>query len=77
MTWQEMFARLSEFLDGELAEELRREMRSHLGGCGPCDAFCRSLRRTVELCRQLPRDPLPEEVLRELLAFLERECPPA
>jgi RNA polymerase sigma-70 factor (ECF subfamily) len=73
MTCREMLERLSEYLDQELGEELRTAFRAHLAGCEPCEAFCRSLRRTVELCRQLPSDPIPEAVHRDLVAFLARE----
>lgn len=74
MACREMFERLSEYLDEALGEELRTAFQAHLAGCPPCEAFCRSLRRTVELCRQLPSDPIPEALHRDLLAFLAREC---
>lgn len=66
-----LFARLSEHLDGELPAGLCEQIRAHLDGCAPCEAFTRSLRRTVDLCRQLPRRPLPEGLRREIRALLE------
>lgn len=74
MTCREMFARLSEYLDGELTEELCRAIQAHLDGCGRCQAFAASLRRTVDFCRQLPRRPLPEDVREDLRRLIEREC---
>lgn len=74
MDCREMFARLSEFLDGELTEELCQTIQAHLEGCEPCQAFSRTLQRTVELCRQLPSKPLPEEIRQELWALLEKAC---
>jgi anti-sigma factor RsiW len=68
-----MFARLSEYLDGELPPNLCQELTRHLEGCTPCEAFSRTLRLTVDLCRQLPPKPLPESVRRELRALLVRE----
>lgn len=70
---REMFARLSEYLDGEVPPNLCEELARHLEGCTPCEAFARTLRRTVGLCRQLPPRPLPEHVRRELRALLRRE----
>ncbi len=73
MDCKEMFARLSEFLDGELTQELCEEIQAHLEGCRPCEAFARALRRTVELCRQLPSKPLPEQLRQELRVLVESE----
>ncbi len=75
MECRELLARLSEFLDGELTEEICREIQAHMEGCEPCQTLSRTLKRTIELCRQLPSKPLPEPMRRELLALLEKECP--
>jgi anti-sigma factor RsiW len=71
MDCQEMFARLSEYLDGELTAELCEEIRAHMGDCEPCQAFTRSLRNAVDLCRRLPATPLPEDVKQGLWALLD------
>jgi len=75
MECRELLARLSEFLDGELKEEICREIQAHMEGCEPCQALSRTLKQTIELCRQLPSKPLPEPVKRSLLDLLEKECP--
>lgn len=69
-----MFARLSEFLDGELTEELCQAIQAHLEGCEPCQAFSRTLKQTIELCQKLPSKPLPEEIRQALRALIEGEC---
>jgi len=68
-----MFARLSEYLDGELPSDLCEDLARHLQGCAPCEAFRRTLRLTVDLCRQLPPKPVPEDLRQELRALLIRE----
>jgi RNA polymerase sigma-70 factor (ECF subfamily) len=68
-----MFARLSEYVDGELPETLCEELARHLDGCTPCEAFLRTLKRTVDICRQLPPKPLPPALRDELRALIERE----
>ena len=70
---RDMFARLSEYLDSELPPNLCEELARHLEGCMPCEAFTRTLRHTVDLCRQLPPRPLPEDFRRELRALLACE----
>jgi RNA polymerase sigma-70 factor, ECF subfamily len=48
---REMFASLSDYIDG-LAEDARtREMEKHLSDCKPCVAFLDSLKSAVEQCR--------------------------
>jgi anti-sigma factor RsiW len=67
-----MFAQLSEYLDGELAPEVRREMEEHLCDCQPCVEFLDSLRRTITLCRQYEladsAKPVSPEIRQQLLA---------
>jgi len=64
---REIFARLSEYLDGELDPESCAHLDEHMGDCPPCRTFLESLRRTVELARHLPGGKLPEELIQELL----------
>ena len=64
---REMFARLSEYIDGELDPEICAGIEGHMEGCPPCEAFLASLRRTVELTRDLPAHELPEDLARELI----------
>lgn len=71
MECREMFARLSEFLDGELPAGLCEEMRRHIEGCEPCERFCETLRQTVDLCHHAPAVPLPDEVRRELRRLID------
>lgn len=72
MDCREMFARLSEYLDGELSPERCQEFARHFEACVACEAFTRTLRRTIELCRELPSKPLPESLRVELRALLSR-----
>ena len=62
-----MFARLSEYLDGELDPEICTGIEDHMEDCPPCQAFLESLRRTVDLARELPEHEIPEEMIRELV----------
>lgn len=71
MSCRELFERLSEYVDGELSQEICEEIRRHMDGCEPCVAFAKTLKKTAELCRRLPSKPIPPEVaadLRDLLA---------
>lgn len=67
---RELFARLSEYLDGDLSVSLCETFRAHLEACRPCDAFTATLRRTIELCRALPAGPLPDDLHARLKTLL-------
>ena len=72
----DLFARLSEYLDGELSPEDRKTMEKHICDCAPCIEFIHSLRRTIDLCHHFepPGSPAPvsREAKRELLSVLQR-----
>ena len=76
MSCRELFERLSEYLDGELSQELCAEIRTHMEGCEPCVNFAKTLKTTADLCRRLPSQPLPPEVAAELRSFLSTHLPP-
>jgi len=48
---REMFAALSDYMDGLADDEHTREMEKHLNDCKPCVAFLDSLKSAVQQCR--------------------------
>ncbi len=64
---REVFALLSEYLDGEIDPAVCTGFEEHMDDCPPCQAFLESLRRTVDLTRSLPDQELPEELKQELI----------
>lgn len=50
---REIFANLSEYLDGELPLESCEQMRSHIEACPTCLAFIQDLKRAIDRCRSL------------------------
>ncbi len=75
MTCRELFERLSEYVDGELSQEICEEIRRHMEGCDPCVAFAKTLKTTADLCRRLPSHPIPPEVAGALRAALATHLP--
>jgi len=72
---KQIFAVLSEYLDGELPEKNCRELERHLKGCRPCIAYLESLKTTVEACRRYraPRAPaLSKQVKAALLEAVRK-----
>lgn len=58
---KDVFARLSEYLDHELPDEICREFDAHIGACAPCVEFVESLKKSIDLSHkfQLGQQPRP------------------
>jgi anti-sigma factor (TIGR02949 family) len=73
---KEVFALLSQYIDGELPDDLCQRMAAHIDGCPPCVEFLESLEKTARLCRQMKAEgepaPLPAEVRHGLKKAYER-----
>jgi anti-sigma factor RsiW len=65
----DLFARMSEYLDGELDGDIRRKIEQHLTQCRSCRTCLTTLRRTVALCREMGSLPIPEDVSRRLKKY--------
>ncbi len=75
MTCRELFERLSEYVDGELPQEICEQIRRHIEGCEPCEAFAKTLKKTADLCHRLPSKPIPPAVAADLRIFLRTYLP--
>ena len=69
---------LSDFVDGELKEELCRELEAHLAECENCRIVVDTLKKTVYLYHSTAGEPkeIPFDVKNRLLQRLESEYPP-
>lgn len=59
--------RLSDYLDGSLAERDANVVRSHLDVCPSCRAFRETLRQTVDLLGTAPAPQAPSRAKQRLL----------
>jgi RNA polymerase sigma-70 factor (ECF subfamily) len=66
---RELFAGLSEYLDGRVEPRTCEEMRAHIEACPACVAFLHDLRGAIDRCRALevPCDPAVAPRLRFIL----------
>jgi RNA polymerase sigma-70 factor (ECF subfamily) len=69
---RELFAELSEYLDGNVEPKTCEEMRAHIESCPACVAFLRELRGTIDRCRTADV-ACDEKVLERLRSALTRE----
>ncbi len=72
---RDLFAALSDYLDGAVDEDMCEQMQAHLSDCKPCEAFLTNLEKVVKQCRSLEVECPPEKaaVMRqELLKSYEQ-----
>ncbi|MCC6368857.1 MAG: zf-HC2 domain-containing protein [Bryobacterales bacterium] len=67
---KEIFEKLSEYLDRQLPADMCDQIDEHIGACPPCVQFVESLRKTMELCKDLQEEekpaPLPGHAISDL-----------
>lgn len=66
---------LSAYLDGEASEALCRQIEQHLENCEDCRVVVDTLRKTVELVRDLPQPDLPGGARERLYQSLDLADP--
>lgn len=58
---KDLFAKLSDYLDGQLDPGRCDDIEKHMNGCDPCKAFLESLERTVDLLQKHEPGKLDQE----------------
>jgi len=67
---------LADYIDGSLPRHQAELLEWHLEGCGPCVAFVKTYKGTVDAARRLRETTLPPELKEKLRAFLKRSAQP-
>ncbi|MFO0809386.1 MAG: zf-HC2 domain-containing protein [Gemmataceae bacterium] len=66
---------LCDFVNGELADELRQVLEAHLAACPPCVVHVETYRLTVTMTRKLQPVRIPSDVMCRLREAIRREFP--
>ena len=69
---RELFASLSEYLDGRVGSETCEQMSAHIAGCPACVAFLQDLREAIVRCKSMDA-PCDQAVASRLQAMLTSE----
>jgi anti-sigma factor RsiW len=66
---KQIFATLSQYLDGDLPAKNCRDLERHLKDCKPCLAYLENLKTTIQACRKyrVKRVPKPSARVRSAL----------
>ena len=72
---KQIFAALSQYLDGDLPAKHCRDLERHLKDCKPCLAYLENLKTTIQACRKLrvTKIPRPSARVRRALAEAARK----
>lgn len=72
---RQLLGSLSDYVDGELADEICAEIERHMAGCERCRIVVDTLRKTVELYQTTADTPatLPPDIRQRLFFRLELE----
>jgi hypothetical protein len=71
---QDVFREISNYLDGDLAPELKRAIEAHSCGCHHCEVVVNTTRKTIELYCDGRLFALPFEVRERLHVVLRQKC---
>ena len=67
-TCREVVDLITAYLEGELADEVRRSVERHLAACEGCSNYLEQMRATIRLTGMLSEGQLPEDQKAKLLA---------
>jgi anti-sigma factor (TIGR02949 family) len=71
-TCHELLSSLSEYVDGELSDELCSVIEQHMSGCQDCQIVVDTLRKTISLCRSSAQQvDVPDDVRDRLFHCLD------
>lgn len=73
LTCKEFLNELSEFLDGTVEGEARRELEAHLTECPNCWVMVDTTKKTVQIYKGMDPQPVPEELHSRLMKALEKK----
>jgi anti-sigma factor RsiW len=67
----EMFRKLSEYIDGELDQINCAEIEKHAENCVACFSCLETLKRTVDICKNVIDQPVPQDFSRKLKEIIQ------
>jgi RNA polymerase sigma-70 factor (ECF subfamily) len=64
---------LSAYLDRELPSAACDEIKKHMAGCADCRVILKTLKKTIALCRQIPKQQPSRAALTRVRSAIKRE----
>lgn len=73
MRCKDVIELLCDYLEGDLDEELKKELEEHFNLCKPCIKFLKTYSATSKICRQVVEENVDRECIEELKKFLRNK----
>ena len=77
MSCRKLLSEISNYLDGEIEPEARRELEEHLAKCPNCWVVFDTTRKTVQIYQGCEPYPIPETLQTRLQQALRKLCEPS
>lgn len=73
LTCKQFLEELADYLDGEIAEEVRRELDGHLAECPNCWVIVDTTKKTLRIYKGMEPRPLSPQLHERLMKALQRK----
>jgi anti-sigma factor (TIGR02949 family) len=74
LTCKEFLQEISDFLDENVDEELRRKLEAHISQCPNCFVILDTTKKTIQVFKGVDAQPIPPDVHHRLMHAVERKC---
>lgn len=71
LTCDQFLQELSDYLDEEVREDVRRELEKHMAECPNCWVMVDTTKKTLNIYKKLEPDPLPEPLKARLMQAIQ------
>lgn len=71
LTCDQFLQELSDYLDEEVREDVRRELERHMAECPNCWVMVDTTKKTLNIYKKLDPDPLPEPLKARLMQAIQ------
>lgn len=71
LTCSQFLQELSDYLDEEVRDDVRRELEKHMAECPNCWVMVDTTKKTLSIYKKLEPDPLPEGLKTRLLEAIK------
>ena len=74
LTCKEFLQEISDFLDENVDEELRRKLEAHISQCPNCFVILDTTKKTIQVFKGVDAQPIPSEVHHRLMRAVEKKA---
>ncbi len=73
LTCKQLLDELSEYLDGNVQEDVRRHLDAHVSECPNCWVVVDTTKRTLQIYKGMDPQPIPDELHSRLMKAIEKK----